>query len=73
MVIDVTILFMEGKINKHLKEVQETATKRVNDIITELKAGISLTEDMKDPDPLYWAGTMNVQLKGKQKKLYIMK
>lgn len=54
-----TILFMEGKLNKHLKEIQETATKRVDDIITKLKAESDLTEDMKNSDPLYWVGTMN--------------
>ena len=54
-----TILFLEGKLNKHLKEIQETATKRIDDIITKLKAESNLTEDMKNSDPLYWVGTMN--------------
>ena len=50
---------MEGQLNKHLKEIQEVATKRVNDIMTKLKAESVLTEDMKDSNPLYWVGTMN--------------
>lgn len=54
-----TILFMEEQLNKHLKEIQEVATKRVNDIMTKLKAESDLTEDMKDSNPLYWVGTMN--------------
>lgn len=54
-----TIMFMEGKINKHLKEVQEIATKRVNLIIKELKIKSNLTENMKNTDMLYWVGTMN--------------
>lgn len=54
-----TILFMEGQLNKHLKEIQKLASKRVNDIITKLKAESDLTEDMKDSNPLYWVGTMN--------------
>ena len=54
-----TILFMEGQLNKHLKEIQEIATKRIDDIITKLKAESDLTEDMKNSDPLYWVGTMN--------------
>jgi hypothetical protein len=54
-----TILFMEGKLNKHLKEIQETATKRLNLIIDDLKAKSSLTEDIKSTDMLYWVGTMN--------------
>ena len=54
-----TILFMNGELNKHLKEIQETATKRVNQIIEELKVKSDLTEDMKNTDMLYWVGTMN--------------
>ena len=54
-----TILFMNGELNKHLKEIQETATRRVNQIIDDLKAKSDLTEDMKDTDILYWVGTMN--------------
>lgn len=54
-----TILFMEGQLNKHLKKIQKLASKRVNDIITKLKAESDLTEDMKDSNPLYWVGTMN--------------
>ena len=54
-----TILFMNGELSKHLKEIQETATRRVNQIIAELKAQSSLTEDMKNTDMLYWVGTMN--------------
>lgn len=54
-----TIMFMEGKLNKHLKEVQEIATKRVNQIIKELKVKSNLTENMKNTDMLYWVGTMN--------------
>ncbi len=54
-----TIMFMEGKLNKHLKEVQEKATKRVNRIIKELKVKSNLTEIMKNTDMFYWVGTMN--------------
>ena len=54
-----TILFMNGELNKHLKEIQETATKRVNQIIEDLKAKSDLTEDMKNNNMLYWVGTMN--------------
>ena len=45
---------------EHLEEIQETATKRVNQIIEDLKAKSNLTEDMKNTDMLYWVGTMNV-------------
>lgn len=54
-----TIMFMENTLIDHLEEIQETATKRVNQIIEDLKAKSNLTEDMKNTDMLYWIGTMN--------------
>ena len=54
-----SIMLIDGTINKHLKEVQETAQSRVNLIIEELKAKSNLTEEMKNTDMLYWVGTMN--------------
>ena len=57
---DYIILFMNKELNNHLKEVQETAQARVNELVEELKAKSNLTEDMKNTDMLYWVGTMNV-------------
>lgn len=54
-----TIMFMENTLIDHLEEIQETATKRVDEIINKLKAQSNLTEDMKNTDMLYWVGTMN--------------
>ena len=54
-----TIMFMENTLIDHLEEIQKTATKRVNQIIDDLKAKSNLTEDMKNTDILYWVGTMN--------------
>lgn len=54
-----TILFMENTLIDHLEEIQEIATKKVNQIIEDLKAKSNLTEDMKNTDMLYWVGTMN--------------
>ncbi len=56
---DYTIMIMNGTLNTHLKEIQETADTRVQQIITELKAKSNLTEDMKNTDMLYGVGTMN--------------
>ena len=53
------IMFMENTLIEHLEEIQETATKRRNLIIDDLKAKSGLTEDMKNTDMLYWVGTMN--------------
>lgn len=54
-----SIMLMDGTLNKHLKEIQETSQKRLNQIIYQLKEKSDLTEDLKDTDILYWVGTMN--------------
>ena len=46
-------------MNKHLKEIQETAQTRVNIIIVQLKQQNNLTEEMKNTDQLYWVSIMN--------------
>ena len=56
---DYTIMLMDGTLNTHLKELQETADNRVQQIISELKLKNDLTEAMKNTDMLYWVGTMN--------------
>lgn len=53
------ILFMDNKLTEHLEEVQELATKRVEEIIKSLKSQSNLTEEMKNTDQLYWVRMMN--------------
>ena len=55
-----TIMLINGTLNAHLQELQETADNRVQRIINELKDKIDLIEDMKNTDMLYWVGTMNL-------------
>lgn len=54
-----SIMLLEGTLNTYLKEIQETATARVEQIIKLLKEKSNLTEEMKNTDVLYWVGTMN--------------
>ena len=54
-----SIMLVDGTLNKHLKEIQETAQARVEQIINQLKEKSNLTEDMKNTDMLYWVGMMN--------------
>ena len=56
---ELSIMFMDMTLNKHLKEVQELAQTRVTELVEQLKAKSGLTEDMKNTDMLYWVGTMN--------------
>ena len=53
------IMFMNGTLNKHLKEIQETAQERVDIIVEQLKTKNNITEDMKNTNQLYWGGMMN--------------
>ena len=54
-----TIMFMNGTLNKHLKEIQETAQTRINILIEQLKQQNNLTEEMKNTEQLYWFSMMN--------------
>ena len=54
-----SIMLMDGTLNSHLKEIQETATERVEKIIKQLKFKSNLAENMKNTDMLYWVGMMN--------------
>lgn len=50
---------MNKTLNKHLKEIQETAQARVDLIVEKLKKENNLTEEMKNTNQLYWVGMMN--------------
>ena len=56
---DYSIMFLDGTLNTHLKNIQEQATLRVEQIIKQLKDNSDLTEEMKNTDMLYWVETMN--------------
>ena len=53
------IMCMNKILNKHLKEIQETAQERVDLIVEQLKKENNLTEEMKNTNQLYWVGMMN--------------
>ena len=57
--VEYSIMLMDGTLNSHLKEIQETAQDRVEQIINQLKEKSNLTENMKNTDMLYWVGMMN--------------
>ena len=46
------IMFMNKTLNKHLKEIQETAQTRVDLIVEQLKKENNLTEEMKNTNQL---------------------
>ena len=57
---DYSIMLLDGTLNIHLKEIQEQANSRVEQIVKQLKDDSDLTEETKNTDMLYWVGTMNV-------------
>lgn len=57
--VEYSIMLLDGTLNEQLKEIQEIATERVEQIIKQLKLKSNLMENMKDTDMLYWVGTMN--------------
>ena len=67
---ELSIMFMDMTLNKHLKEVQELAQARVNELVEQLKAKSGLTEDVKNTDMLYWVGTMNA-IKNQAKEIVL--
>ena len=54
-----TIMFVNGTLNNHLKEIQELAQEKIDIIIEQLKQKNNLTEEIKHPNQLYWVGMMN--------------
>ena len=54
-----SIMLLDATLNTHLKEIQETAISRVEQLINQVKDNSDLTEEMKNIDMLYWVGTMN--------------
>lgn len=52
-------LLMENKLNIHLKEIQETASQRVEILIQQLAEKENITEDLKAKDQMKWVGLMN--------------
>lgn len=56
---DYTIMFMNRTLYKHLKEVQETAKKRVEELINEFAKQDNINEELKAKSQLEWIQMMN--------------
>ena len=52
-------LKMENKLTKHLKEIQNNATERLEKIMKELAEKENITEELKSKNQLEWVGLMN--------------
>ena len=53
------IMFTKGTLNNHLKEIQDTAQKRLDFMIEELVKKENITEELKAKNQLAWVSMMN--------------
>ncbi len=56
---DYIIMFMNKTLNKHLKEIQETAKVRVDTLIKEFAKQDHINEELKAKNQLEWVQMMN--------------
>lgn len=52
-------LLMNGTLNKHLAEIDKTATERINRIIKEMAKQDNTNEQLKETNQLLWVSLMN--------------
>ena len=54
-----TALSVSGSLHSHLLEIEETANRRLTQMMKELAAAAEVTETLKAENPLRWTGLMN--------------
>lgn len=52
-------LLLKGTLNAHLSEIEQTAQRRLDELMTKLAAQSGVTEELKAKDPMLWVGMMN--------------
>ena len=52
-------LLLTEKLYPHLREIDETANSRLEQMLPELAKAAGATEAMKEADPMQWTGLMN--------------
>ena len=53
-------LLLSGQLMHQLREVDRAAVQRMDILLPQMLTEVGLTEELKNTDPLQWAGTMNV-------------
>jgi hypothetical protein len=54
-----TILFMDGKLNRYLHEIDVACENRIKTIISQLVKKENVTEELKATNQMEWVGKMN--------------
>ena len=52
-------MILSEKLYPHLREIDETANRRLEQLMPELMKRSGVTEDLKASDPMKWVGLMN--------------
>ena len=52
-------LILSEQLYPHLKEIEETANRRLEQMMPQLAKAAGVTEDLKASDPMKWVGLMN--------------
>ncbi len=52
-------LLLDGKLNEHLREIDEECHARMELLIEQMKAGAGITEELKAAEQMKWIGLMN--------------
>ena len=54
-----TNLLTSGKLNSHLAEIQQTAQRRMEEIVAQMAKAEGVTEELKASAQMKWVGLMN--------------
>ena len=57
--ITYTNLLTSGKLSSHLAEIQQTAQRRMEEIVAQMAKAEGVTEELKASDQMKWVGLMN--------------
>ena len=52
-------MILSETLYPHLREIDQTANQRLEQILAELKKSAGVTEELKASDPMKWVGLMN--------------
>ena len=54
-----TNLLTSGRLSSHLAEIQQTAQRRMEEIVAQMAKAEGVTEELKASDQMKWMGLMN--------------
>ncbi|MEE1351760.1 MAG: TnpV protein [Clostridia bacterium] len=54
-----TTMLMEGTLNEHLWEIDQTAKQQVEQMVQKMAQTEGVNEELKAKDPMKWTGLMN--------------